>query len=286
MYKLILENSKGEQLQLTQNEDKYSITSITGLTPPSAEITEVDNIGDGAEITHERTGTRNIVIDMDIVGDVETNRINLYKYIKNGKYIKVYFVNGTRNVWIDGRVEHLDVDQFQKTTTCQISILCPDVWWKDIEEAINSINTIKSNFYFPFYTVTAIPFSEYEAIQILNLINKGDVASGMTINIKARGQVINLRIYNRETTEFLGLGTDDNPYTLQAGDEVIITTHPNNKKITLIRNATEYNIFNYLTPNSTFLQIDSGDNVFTYSATDGNEYIDITFRHYSQYEGV
>lgn len=286
MYKLILENSKGEQLQLTQNEDKYSITSITGLTPPSAEITQVDNIGDGAEITHERTGTRNIVIDMNIVGKVEENRINLYKYIKNGKYIKVYFENKTRNVWIDGRVEHLDVDQFQNTTTCQISILCPDVWWKDVEEAINSINTIKSNLYFPFYTLTPIPFSEYSTIQILNLINKGDIDSGMTINVRAKGEITNLKIFNRETREFIGLGTDDSPYVLQAGDEVIITTHPNNKKIKLIRNATEYNIFNYLTPNSTFLQMGAGDNVFTYSASDGNEYIDITFKHYSQYEGV
>ena len=204
MYKLIIENSKGEQLSLTQNEENYIVSRIDGLTPPAASISQVDNIGDGAEITHERTGTRNIVIDMYIKGNVEENRINLYNYVKNGKYIKIYFENENRNVWIDGNVESLTIDQFQMLTTCQISVLCPDVWWKDVEEMINSIDTVKGNFYFPFYRVNPEPFSTYETIQILNLINKGDIASGMEIEIFARGTIVNPMIYNRETKEFIG----------------------------------------------------------------------------------
>lgn len=286
MYKLIIENSKGEQLSLTQNEENYIVSRIDGLTPPAASISQVDNIGDGAEITHERTGTRNIVIDMYIKGNVEENRINLYNYVKNGKYIKIYFENENRNVWIDGNVESLTIDQFQMLTTCQISVLCPDVWWKDVEEMINSIDTVKGNFYFPFYRVNPEPFSTYETIQILNLINKGDIDSGMEIEIFARGTIVNPMIYNRETKEFIGLGTTEKPYTLQSGDRIIITTYTNNKKIKLIRNAEETNIFNYLTPNSKFLQVGAGDNIFTYSATSGNEYINISFKHYSNYEGV
>jgi len=285
MYKLIIENQRGQQIELTHN-DKFTIEKITGLTPPSAEISVSENIGDGSEFKHERTSKRNIVIDMYINGDVETNRIELYNYIKNGKYTKIYFENGKRSVWIEGYVETLEIDNFTMNTTCQISILCPDPWWKDIKEAINSINTIKGNFYFPFYTVEPIPFSTYEIIQILNLINKGDISSGMTIEIFARGTIVNPRIYNRETTEFIGLGDSENPFTLLPNDKVVITTHTNNKKIKLIRNATETNIFNYLTPDSVFLQTEAGDNVFTYTADSGNEYIDITFKHYSQYEGV
>ena len=286
MYKLIIENIKGQQLELTNNETKYSINKISGLTPPSAEISISENIGDGSEFKHERTSKRNIVIDMNIVGNVEDNRIDLYTYIKNGKYIKLYFESRTRSVWIDGYVETLEIDPFSNVTLCQISVLCPDPWWKDIEEAINTINTIKGNLYFPFYTTEPIPFSIYETIQILNLVNKGDVSSGMTIEIFARGTITNPKIYNRETTEFIGLGTSDNPYVMMPGDRVIITTHTNNKKVILIRNAEETNIFNNLTPNSKFLQVESGDNIFTYAADSGNEYIDISFRHYSQYEGV
>lgn len=286
MFELIIENEKGEQLQLTQNEDNYKIGSIEGLDPPNASIYLSENIGDGAEYVADRTGERNIVIPLEIVGNVEQNRIKLYNYAKNGKYIKVYFKNRSRNVWCDGRVENIDVDFFTNPEPCQISIICPDPWWKDVEEAINSINTVKSELHFPFYTVEPIPFSVYDTIQILNLVNKGDVSSGITIEIFARGTITNPKIYNRETTEYIGLGSEDNPFQLLAGDRIIITTHTNKKRVKLVRNAVETNIFNYLTEGSTFLQVGAGDNVFTYSADTGNEYIDITFKHYSNYEGV
>lgn len=286
MFRLVLENEKGEQLRLTQNEDKYVVGSIDGLGSPSASISFSENIGDGDEFIHERTGRRNLVIPIEIRGNVERNRINLYRYAKNGKYIKVYFENRTRNVWIEGRVESITPDLFSNQESMQISILCPYPWWQDVEEMINSINTIQNKFYFPFYTVDPIPFSVYETIQILNLINSGDVASGMTIEIYARGSIINPIIYNRETTEYIGLGSTEMPFTMLAGDRVVITTHANNKKVKLIRNAEETNIFNYLRVGSKFLQVGAGDNVFTYSADDGNEHIDIKFKHYSNYEGV
>lgn len=286
MYKLILENERGQQLRLTQNESKYVINTIDGLTPPAASLSLIDNINDGAEFIHERTGARSIVIDMNIVGSVEANRIELYNYVKNGKYIKIYFENERRDVWIDGRVESIDIDQFTNATTCQIGIVCPDTWWKDVQEAINNINTVQAAFIFPFSIEEPIPMSTYDTIQILNLINKGDIACGMTIEIEARGNIQNPIIYNRETREYIGFGSEENPFLMQAGDKIVITTHRNNKMVTLIRNAVETNIFNYLTKGSTFLQVDAGDNIFTYSADIGDENINITFKHYPNYEGV
>lgn len=286
MFTLILENSRGKQLRLTQNEVKFQIDSVTGLNPPAASISLSENIGDGDEFVHERTGSRNIVINMVIKGLVEQNRLELYQCVQNGKYIKLYLSTNSKNVWIEGRAESTEIDNFQMATTCQISVICPDPWFKDVEETINSINTVQPKFHFPFHIVDPIPFSIYETIQILTLIDEGNVSSGMTIEITARGTVINPIIYNRETSEFIGLGSADNPYTMQSGDKIVITTHTNNKRVKLIRNAVETNIFNYLTPNSTFLTASPGDNVFTYSANDGDEYIDIAFRHYSNYEGI
>lgn len=286
MFTLIVENSKGQRLRLTQNEAKIQLDNVTGLNPPTSSISFTENIGDGDEFQHSRTGRRNIVINLHIKGNVEENRLDIYKYVQNGKYIKLYISTKTKNVWIDGYVESTEIDNFSNDTVCQISVLCPDPWFKDIEETINSINTVQPKFHFPFHIVEPVPFSIYETIQILNLINEGNVESGMTIEITARGNAINPIVYNRETTEFIGLGSTSNPYTMQSGDKIVITTHTNNKKVKLIRNAVETNIFNYLTPNSKFLKVASGDNVFTYSADDGDEYIDIVFKHYSNYEGI
>lgn len=285
MLKVIVENAKGEQLLLT-NEVKFSIAPITGLNPPAATISTSENVGDGSQYQHQRTPYRNIVINMAINGDVESNRLELYNYVQTGKYIKIYIETYQKNVWIEGYVETCEVDNFQILTTCQISILCVDPWWKDVVETIETINTVKGMFYFPYYTITPRAVSTYEKIQILNLLNQGNVESGMTIEFTARGTVVNPIVYNRETREYIGLGTADKPFTMIYGDKVIITTYPNNKKVKLVREATETNIFNYLKPNSKFLQIGVGDNVFTYSVDEGSQYFDIAFKYHSQYKGI
>ena len=283
---ITIENKRGKQLSLTKNQNEFQLVGVSGLNPPTASISLVDNIKSGANFIHSRVGTRNIVINLVINGDVEENRLLLFQYVQTKEYIKVYFETYTKKVWIDGYVESIEVDNFQLKTTCQISILCPEPYFKDLSETIENMNIIEPRFYFPFYTTEPKPFSIYSSIAILNLLNKGNVESGMTIEIFARGEVINPIIYNRETTEFIGIGNDDRPFTMQRGDTIVITTHTNNKKVKLIRNAVETNIFNLLRENSTFLELSTGDNIFTYSANQGNEYMDIYFKYYSNYEGI
>lgn len=286
MIEVTVENSRGKQLCLTDNENRYQVYEVSGLNPPTATISLSENINDGAEFTHSRIEKRNIVIELQINGDVEANRLLLYQYIQTKEYIKLYFGTNTKRVWIDGYVESIEPNPFAMQTVCQISVICPQPFFKDIEETIENMKTIDARFYFPFFTVEPIPFSVYSQIQILNLINQGNIGGGMTIEIVAKGEVINPTIYNRETTEFIGLGSEERPFTMIKGDKVVITTHMNKKRIKLIRNAIETNIFNYLKENSTFLQVATGDNVFTYSADSGNEYIDIYFKYHSNYEGI
>lgn len=286
MLQITLENERGKQICLTNDENKFQVTSVTGINPPSANISTVENIGDGEEFTHSRISKRNIVINMIINGDVEANRLALYQVVQSKEYIKVFLETYSKYVWIDGRVESVEVDNYQLKTTCQISILCFDPYFKSVEEFINSMNTVENNFYFPFYMVDPIPISTYSQITVLNLINEGNIRSGMTIEINALGNITNPIIYNRETKEYIGVGTEENPFQMIYGDKIIITTMQNKKKIKLIRNAVETNIFNRLVKGSTFLSLSSGDNTFTYDALDGNEFVDIKFRHYSNYEGI
>lgn len=285
MLKCIIENAKGNQLEFN-DETKYQLYEVDGLYPPNASISSSNNVGDGSIITNARVPSRNIVLYIAINGNVEVNRLNLYQYAQVGKYMKMYFSNNSKNVWIEGRVETIETSMFSNKQVCQISTICPEPFFKDLQETINRIDTVDNRFYFPFYTVKPIPFSVYETIQILNLINDGNIKCGMEIDIYARGTIVNPIVYNRETQEYIGFGCEERPFTMLNGDRIIITTQTNNKKVKLIRNAQETNIFNSLKPNSTFLQLDSGDNTFTYSADDGNEFIDIKFKHYSQYEGI
>ena len=82
MFTLSVENDRGEKLELTHNK-KYTVTNITGLNPPKATIntSPVSNF-DGVRQNGSRAEPRNLVITVVIEGDIEANRINLYKYFK------------------------------------------------------------------------------------------------------------------------------------------------------------------------------------------------------------
>ena len=60
----------------------------------------------------------------------------------------------------------------------------------------------------------------------VNVINVGDVVCGMTVKIYVGGEVINPKIFNRETREFFGID-----YTFKNGDEVTIATQEGQKKM-------------------------------------------------------
>lgn len=80
MYRLSVKNDKGEVINLSSSKD-YTVYKIDGLNPPKINInSSVNSTQDGGVINSVRMDTRNLVLYMTIDGDVEVNRINLYKY--------------------------------------------------------------------------------------------------------------------------------------------------------------------------------------------------------------
>lgn len=283
MFEVIVENKKGNKLSFVQNTD-YAITKITGLGPPDAVINTV-NVGsfDGERFNSSKVGMRNIVMTIAILGDIEANRIALYSIFKSKQWIRFYYKNGIRDVYIDGYIESAPIDLFTQNQEVQISILCPEPYFKNAEEIIDDMNLIISMFYFPFAIEEApgIPISAYEELLEKVVINEGEIQNGMIIELKATGEVVNPKIFNRDTADFFGLNI-----TMQTGDLITISTIKGSKTVYLLRNAEEINIFNYIMKNITWLQLEPGDNVFTFEAEKGAEYLEVIFRHTDNFEGV
>lgn len=284
MFKLILENAAGEQVQLT-NRSEYSVTEIQGLNPPSATInTSEMALYDGAKYISSKVGMRTINIAVAINVNAERNRISLYKIVRTKQPIIVRYANGTRDIFIQGYVESFEVDYFANKQTASISILCPEPYFKDAQEMVNDVNLVLGAFYFPFAIEASapIPFSYYGEISEINIENIGDIASGFQIEIVATGQVVNPRIYNRETTDFFGLD-----YTFQSGDVIYINTQQGSKEVQLLRGGQYINIFNSITKGSTWLQLETGDNILTYDG-DGSstDYMQVRFIYHPLYEGA
>lgn len=293
MFTFTLENKAGDKLTLTQNESRYQIVNITGLNPPNASVITSHVAGmDGSKFASSRLEDRNVVITVKINGDVEANRLKLYRYARTKHYCKMYYKNGSRDVYIEGYIETIENDLFELGQTMQISVICPDPYFNSIDEIISDISKVLGQFEFPFAfgadgvisptdTDPAIEFSTYDDDRIVNVTNSGEVDVGMTIELSALGPVVNPIVYNVETRESFGLNV-----TMARNDIIRVNTNNGQKSVTLIRDGVSTNLINKVVRGSTWLKLTVGDNLFTYDATSGLEMLFMVLMHRTRYEAV
>lgn len=282
MYSLKVENDRGDILSLTNNKN-YTVFKIDGLTPPQANISSSVNVTtDGSIINSVRLGNRNIVIYVAIEGNVEANRINLYKYFPPKRSVKLYFSHGSRNVYIEGTVELIECDLFSSRQVAQISIICPKPYFKSVNELTTVFSDVSGLFEFPFsIPESGIEFGAITANIRKVIINTGDVESGIVIKLFAIGTVVNPVIYDVFKRTQLKLNV-----TMQQGDAIVINTNVGEKSITLIRAGVNTNAIGYMERNSSWFTLVTGDNLFTYDCESGSNNLQITFTTPVLYGGV
>lgn len=282
MYSLKVENDRGNTLELTNNPN-YTVFKIEGLNPPHATInSSVNTTTDGSSINSVRLENRNIVIYVTMEGDVEANRINLYKYFPVKKTVKLYFSNKSRDIYIEGTVELIECDLFSNKQVAQISIICPRPYFKDVENLVTVFSDISSMFEFPFSISKAgMEISTIGTNQRRSIINTGDIETGVLIKLFATGTVVNPVIYDVLKRTNLKLN-----FTMLASDTIVINTNVGEKSIELIRDGVTYNAMGYMAQDSTWFILEAGDNVFTYDADSGNSNLQLTFTTAILYSGV
>lgn len=282
MYSLKVENDRGNTLELTNNPN-YTVFKIEGLNPPQATInSSVNTTTDGSSINSVRLENRNIVIYMTMEGDVEANRINLYKYFPVKKTVKLYFSNESRDIFIEGTVELIECDLFSQKQVAQISIICPKPYFKDVENLVTIFSDVSSLFEFPFnITKSGVEISAITTNQRRSIINTGDIETGVIIKLFATGTVVNPVVYDVLKRNQLKLN-----FTMLASDTIVINTNVGEKSIELIRDGVTYNAMGYMAHDSSWFVMESGDNVFTYDADSGNSNLQLTFTTSILYSGV
>ena len=286
MFTLKVENTRGAVIELTNNEENYQVTDISGLNPPNANINTSNYAnGDGSSFSSSRIPNREVVITVYINGDIQKNRLTLYKFFRSKEWCKIYYKDEYRDVFVEGYVQTLDVTPFVQKQVAQISILCPDPYLKDIETIVQSISKVIKRFTFPFSINIdkPIPFSSFELEKVTNVINDSESKTGLIIDVKFMGTVNKLEIRNVDNGENFIID-----YEFHRNDKLVINCNRGSKSIILTRDAIEYNLIPYVRSGSTFFQLGIGDNNFSFLADDGNDdiLVDIHFNYYKVYLGV
>lgn len=284
MYSFEVENEFGIKLKLTQNESNFQIVKIDGLTPPSANIyTNVIANMHGELYKNSRITMRNIVIQIKIRGNIEQNRIKLYDFFSPSKWCKLHYRNKSRNVFIDGYIENLEDDLFSNSQIMQVSIICPDPFFKDENEIVIDISKQYDAFEFPFeIDSTGIEFSTIDTDRSTIIVNYGDVDSGMIIELSTvQGTINNPVIYNYQTGEQLRIND-----SINEGETIIVNTNRGKKSLIKIVDGVERNIINKFDIKTTWLQLRRGANYFTYNSDIQSENLKVEIKQNTLYLGV
>lgn len=282
MFELSVANLAGGSLRLTGNPD-YDVLSVAGLAPAAAEINTTPlSIIDGARFNSSRVGLRNIVIRLNINGEIEENRIKLYNIFKPKHAVRIYYKNDHFNVYIDGYVETFENNFFAMLQQPQISIICPDPYWRDIATTTIDFEEATALFTFPFsMPAEGIPFSSVSSSATV-FHNDGEDTGG-TITFRALDDgVKNPVFYNVSENTFFGVTC-----TMSRNDVVMINTERGNKYVRLYTAAGAMtNLLGARAEGSSWVTFKHGDTQIRYDAAEGYAKLNCQLSLTKIYEGV
>ena len=294
-------NERGDSLSFsTASTYHVNMKDVSGLSDIRNDIYSINSMGqDGDTFLGNRIKSR----DIEIVGHInerDKERVHRFRRRMNNilnpqfKATLIYELGDFRRV-IDCTIDNAPVfvrrPIFEEFT---IQLSCLNPFWREDAELRQDIATWVGGFEFPIDRPDddlpqglEIPIEGTweigwrELALIVPLFNGGDVRAGMRIEFRALGSLLNPSLLNVNTGEFIKIN-----FAMIAGDVITVTTGWGEKGVTLRRAGETTDIFRFLDPDSTYLQLAVGDNLFRYDADENMESLDITIHHHNFFLGV
>ena len=252
-------------VQLTGDESHKQVVSIQGLAPVPATINTSVAAGiDGARYNSSRLEPRNIVILLHLT-DPLTTRQALENALPTKGRVTFRYTTGTRAVEIDGYIDTWECDLFSMTQMVQISIICPDPYFRAQTQISKTLATSDET----------------------DLGATSNIDNGVTITATINGgYVSSLTFYNNEIRPAPFIKVSD---SFQSGDIVTINTKRGQKSVTRTRSNVTTNIFSLVDPASTFFQVSSQHDNLSYAVNNSttlNPTVSVVVTYHDLYAGV
>lgn len=265
-------NIQGQVLELPMfdSSDGYLIKEIEGLDPVRATISS-SPFGqlDGSQYHASRRENRNIVMKLGLEPDFATEtvqelRARLYAFLMPKSFVTLrFFLDDLYFAEITGRVETLEAPLFTKEPEATTSILCFDPDF-----------TTTGGVQYTGFTVT-------DATEQL-IAYPGTTDTGFILKLLIDRDLSAFTIFNRPTggayqsLEFSAL--------LSAGDELEISTVSGAKHALLTRNNSQRSILYGVSPDSDWVNLHPGENLFRVVAEGAP--VPFTIEYVAKYGGL
>lgn len=270
----------------------YYVKNITGFD--SLKITNVTKQGysqDGSSLVNSYINEREMTIEgqikADTVYEMQTLRDYLENLFKPKTDLQIIHTYGDITRVITARATVTPQFTFSEVSKIQnytVSLIAVEPYWRDRYETLVEMAETQGNFHFPL----AIPeegviFGVKNTSTIVNIYNSSSIPVGMNLRFIANGYVKNPAIINLETRESLKFNCE-----MHQGDYIDVQTGSRKKAIANIGGVESSAIgkLDISNGNATFIELNSGDNVFRYLADEGENLLVVKVYFYNKYSGV
>lgn len=157
---------------------------------------------------------------------------------------------------------------------------CADPMFTTKDKQAALVASIIPKFRFPLIIpkTTGILMGLREPSLLANLNNVGDIDTGMLITFSCTSTVTNPSLLNVNTREFIKIDK-----MLSVGEQIIISTGSGEKYVKGITDGVESNYFKYMSFDSTWLQLHTGENILKYDADDNVDGLEVLISFYPKY---
>jgi len=272
LYKVEARNPQGDLLNLEFDDmsDGIVISDIQGLDPVKATLVSSKFAQlDGAQFNAGTREPRNLLFEIPLEPDyVTTNvfdvRSRLYDFFMSNMPVSLRFYDdGGLTVDISGIVESCEAPLFAEEPVMNLSIMCFDPDFIDIETATDDAYTVSDS----STTTYAYP---------------GSVPVGYQLVMNLNRDLTEFTIYHQTpdgTTRQL-----DFSGALLNGDVLTISTVKGDKRAEVVRSGTLIQVLYWITPQSSWTQLSKGDNLIRVYAEGAA--IPYTFSYLPRYGGL
>ena len=273
---LIYKNHKGDMITFTY-KPPFLLSICDGFHETVGTVNSVSSAyGVGTTWNGTSIGQRDLTIKGTITDNIQENRLLLYDMFPLNSEGTLYYYEGDIERKITCLVEKVSIPE-KKGFTRDFSI--------SLAATILSMATWTPAFKFKLVIPKnkGIKFGTKNTTSMGTTENTTEIDYGMTIKFKANDTVKNPYLFNVTTRDIIQIEK-----TMSAGDQIIITTHIDNKNV-IYKNAVtgeEENINYLIMYGSKYLQVPSGTNTFRSGADSGEDNLETTIEFLPEYEAV
>ena len=280
---LIYKNHKGDMITFTY-KPPFLLSICDGFHETVGTVNSVSSAyGVGTTWNGTSIGQRDLTIKGTITDNIQENRLLLYDMFPLNSEGTLYYYEGDIERKITCLVEKVSIPEKKGfTRDFSISLVCPNPRFSALAATILSMATWTPAFKFKLVIPKnkGIKFGTKNTTSMGTTENTTEIDYGMTIKFKANDTVKNPYLFNVTTRDIIQIEK-----TMSAGDQIIITTHIDNKNV-IYKNAVtgeEENINYLIMYGSKYLQVPSGTNTFRSGADSGEDNLETTIEFLPEY---